>query len=86
MFLSSWFLSIIATMEIVAKFFWQVVWQCVPRALKMSVLLPYLLEIGVEIFMNKMFYVCDLILNNCGGRIIGTLYRSNEIGHKLIVV
>lgn len=54
-------------METVANFFWQAVWQCVLRALKMSMLLPYLLEIGVEIFMNEMMCVCDLLLSNLGG-------------------
>lgn len=62
MFLSSWW-----EWKLLQNFFWQAVWQCVLRALKMCMVLPYLLEIGVEIFMNEMMYVCDLLLNNLGG-------------------
>ena len=56
-------------------FFWQAVWQYVPGALKTSLLLPHLLEIHVEIFMNEIMYAWDLLQNNPRERVIGTFCR-----------
>lgn len=47
-------LTLLVGMEIVAELFWQAVGQYALQALKASMLLPYLLEICVEIFMNEM--------------------------------
>lgn len=69
-------LILIVGMEIATKVsFGGAVWQYVPGALKMSSLLPHLLEIHVEIFMNEIMYAWDLLQNDPRERVIGTSCR-----------